>query len=62
MTTEEYREAIVKAALMLVEGGGRKIKTEDEVRELLADLTDAELEEGMPFNTPDDVADVILEM
>ena len=62
MTTEEYREAIVKAALALGESGNYKVKTEDEVRTLLADLTDAELEEGMPFNTPEDVAEVIMSM
>lgn len=62
MTTEDYREAIVKAALALGEGGNYKAKTEDEVRTLLADLTDAELEEGMPFNAPEDVAEVIMSM
>ena len=36
--------------------------TELEAKELLAELSDEELEEGMMFNEPEDVAELLIEI
>ena len=59
---QAYREAILKAVLeRKAPKDGLPIISEKEARQLLAQLSDDELADGMLFNSPDDVADIILE-
>lgn len=60
-TIEAYREAILKAMLNVKDADGLGIVTEKAARQLLAELTDEELEDGIDFNTPEEVAAWLLE-
>ena len=60
MTIEEYRSAIFKAMLDIKDVDGRAKITESEAKELLNELTDSELEDGILFNTPDEVAELLM--
>ncbi|MCI6161387.1 MAG: hypothetical protein PUH24_06630 [Prevotellaceae bacterium] len=59
---ETYREEILQQALSKMGTPGRPKLDERDVRELLAAITDEQLEEGMPFNTPEEVADLLFEV
>ncbi len=61
MTMEEYRAAILKALLDAKNEDGTPVITEKEAQEALNDFTDEALQDGMLWNTPQDVADIILE-
>ena len=61
MTMEEYRAAILKALLDAKNEDGTPVVTEKEAQEALNDFTDEALQDGMLWNTPQDVADIILE-
>ena len=61
MDIKEYRQAILEAVLAAKDENGEPKIDELEAREMLAELDDEELLEGMEFNTPQDVADIILE-
>ena len=56
-----YREAIWNAMLEKISAADGKID-EREARALLEQLTDDELADGILFNTPEEVADILLEM
>ncbi len=62
MTLQEYREVIIATLLSNNKAKDKSIITEAQARDLLAELTDEELEEGMLFNTPEDVANLLLEI
>lgn len=55
-----YREAIWNAMLEKMAAQGAKAIEESEARARLKELTDDELADGIPFNTPEDVADILL--
>ena len=61
MTMEEYRAAILNALLDAKNEDGTPVITEKEAQEALNDFTDEALQDGMLWNTPQDVADIILE-
>ena len=61
MTMEEYRAAILNALLDAKNEDGTPVVTEKEAQEALNDFTDEALQDGMLWNTPQDVADIILE-
>lgn len=61
MTMEEYRAAIMNALLDAKNEDGTPVVTEKEAQEALNDFTDEALQDGMLWNTPQDVADIILE-
>ena len=61
MTVEEYRAAILQALLDTKDKEGNPAIEEKEAREVLDDFTDAELEDGILWNTPEEVAALILE-
>jgi hypothetical protein len=61
MDIKEYRQAILEAVLAVKDENGEPKIDELEAREMLEELDDEELLEGMEFNTPQDVADIILE-
>jgi hypothetical protein len=60
---QAYREAILKAMLERKDPeDGYPLILEKDARELLAHLTDQELADGMLFNTPEEVADILMEI
>lgn len=61
MEIEVYRQAILDAVLAATNEKGEPIAMEKAAREALETLSDQELIDGMPFNSPEDVAQVILE-
>ena len=62
MTIDEYRKQILTSLLAKKNSKGELRFDELSAKELLNQLSDEELEEGILFNTPDDVADVISEI
>ena len=61
MTMEEYRAAILQALLDAKNEDGTPALSEKEATEALNGFTDDELQDGILWNTPQDVADIILE-
>ncbi|MCR5077343.1 MAG: hypothetical protein K6A82_04800 [Prevotella sp.] len=62
MTTDEYRKQILALLLQKTNVKGEPRFDDAAANELLSQLSDDELEQGMPFNTPDDVADLLAEI
>lgn len=60
MTVEEYKAAILKAMLDVKDNEGNAKIAEKDALDLLGELTDAELEDGILFNTPEEVAEVLM--
>lgn len=58
----DYRQAIIDDLLAREDKNGEPSIDEASAIKLLKQLSDEELEEGMPFNEPVDVADVLLEI
>lgn len=61
MTIEEYRAAIFQALLDAQNEDGTQLLSEKEAREALNGFTDDELQDGILWNSPEDVANIILE-
>ncbi len=61
MTIEEYRAAILQHLLDAKDNEGNAILSEKEAKEALNGFTDDELHDGLLWNTPEDVAEIILE-
>ncbi len=61
MTIEEYRAAIFQALLDAKNEDGTQFLSEKEAREALNGFTDDELQDGILWNSPEDVANIILE-
>lgn len=57
-----YREAILRALLALKDETGAPRLDEATATRLLAQLSDQELQDGMLFNTPQEVAELIWEV
>ena len=62
MTLQDYRQQIIAILLKRKNAKGETSMTELEAKELLAELSDEELEEGMMFNEPEDVAELLIEI
>lgn len=58
---EEYRAAILRALTLACDAAGAPKLTKAEAEALVAELTDSELSDGMPFNTPEEVAELLLD-
>lgn len=58
---KKYREDILKCMLEASDKAGARTMSEEEIRQRLGMLTDDELADGMPFNTCEDVAGVLME-
>ena len=56
----EYRNLVLKALLSAVDDDGRR-RISDEAAELAQEFTDEELAFGMDYNTPEEVADMLLD-
>ena len=61
MTIEEYRAAILQALLDAKNEDGTSAITPKEAQEALNGFTDDELQDGILWNSPEDVAEIILE-
>ncbi|AKU70028.1 hypothetical protein [Prevotella fusca] len=62
MSIEEYRHQILIILLAKTNVSGEFRFDKLSAKELLNQLSDEELEEGMQFNTPEDVADLLSEI
>lgn len=58
----EYRQQILDHMLQAVDGEGRHRIDEREAKALVKELTDQELKDGMPWNTPEEVAEMLLDI
>lgn len=61
MTVEEYRKAILAAMLSINDKDGNPKVDERTASKMLQDFTDSELEDGILFNTPEEVAELLVE-
>lgn len=61
MTIEEYRAAILQCLLDAKNEDGTPAITLKEAQEALNGFTDDELQDGILWNSPEDVAEIILE-
>ncbi|WP_337569794.1 hypothetical protein [Hallella sp.] len=57
----EYRNLVLKALLSAVDDDGRRRISDEEAAELAQEFTDEELAFGMDYNTPEEVADMLLD-
>lgn len=62
MSIEEYRQKILSILLAKTNTKGTARFDESSAKELLDQLSDEELEEGILFNTPEDVAEILSEV
>ena len=62
MSIEEYRQPILSILLAKTNANGTARFDESSAKELLDQLSDEELEEGILFNTPEDVAEILSEV
>ena len=61
MTIEEYRAEVLQALLEAKNEDGTPAITPKEAQEALNGFTHDELQDGILWNSPQDVADIILE-
>ena len=61
MTVDEYRAAILDAMLQLKDNEGSARITEADAKDILKGFTDDELNDGILFNTPEEVAELLAE-
>ena len=59
MTVDEYRAAILDAMLQLKDNEGNARITEADANDILKGFTDDELNDGILFNTPEEVAELL---
>lgn len=60
MTIEEFRIAIFQAMLAIKDKNGNQKIDEKEARELLQTFTDDDLEFGIQFDTPEEIASMLV--
>lgn len=61
MTVDEYRAAILDVMLQLKDNEGNARITEADAKDILKGFTDDELNDGILFNTPEEVAELLAE-
>ncbi len=61
MEVDEYRSKILDLLLNAKDDKGTPRLTEKEAKDLANEFSDNELLDGMPFNTPEEVAEMLLE-
>lgn len=61
MTVDEYRAAILDAMLQLKDNEGNARIAEADAKDILKGFTDDELNDGILFNTPEEVAELLAE-
>lgn len=57
---KEYREAIYQAMIAMADEQGNPLATPKEARSILEDFSDDELQDGILYNTPEEVANFLL--
>ena len=57
---DEYREQVRQIMLKATKENGEPKLTEKEVKEILTSFSDEDLAFGMPFNTPEETASLLL--
>lgn len=62
MTVAEYRQTVLQTILHAKDKDGAPLTDEETAKTYLDSLSDNELEEGMLFNTPEEVAEMVLEI
>lgn len=62
MTVAEYRQAVLRCLLDAKRDDGTPRTDEATAKTYLDSLSDADLEEGMLFNEPEEVAAMVLEV
>lgn len=60
-TLEEYKQQVLNAMLAMTDDNGEALLTERQARQILKDLGDAPLIDGMQFNTAEETAQFLLE-
>lgn len=58
---DNYRQAILQALRDVKTADGNARLTEEQALRLSQEFSDEELSDGMPFNTPEEVAELLLE-
>ena len=58
---DNYRQAILQALRDVKTADGNARLTEEQALHLSQEFSDEELSDGMPFNTPEEVAELLLE-
>ena len=58
---DAYRMAVLKVMMEAKKENGEPRYNETEAKEILDILTDADIEFGMPFNTPQETAEMLME-
>ena len=61
MEVEEYRNKILDILLNAKDDAGKARLTEKAAHDLAKEFSDQELLDGMDFNTPEEVAEMLLE-
>lgn len=61
MTVDDYRKQILLALQQATDDEGNRRLTDDEAKQLAMEFSDTELADGMDFNTPEEVAELLLE-
>lgn len=56
----EYREAIYQAMIAMTDAEGLPLVSAEEARRIIDDFTDEELEDGILYNSPGEVAAILL--
>ena len=62
MDVHEFRQLVLDDLLARKNAKGEVAISEEQAKDLLNELTDDQLIEGMLFNEPKDVADIIIEI
>lgn len=57
---DEYREQVRQIMLKATKENGEPRLTEKEVKDILTSFSDEDLAFGMPFNTPEETASLLL--
>ena len=58
---DAYRMAVLKVMMEAKKENGEPRFNETEAQDILEILSDADIEFGMPFNTPQDTAEMLME-
>ncbi|MFC2759511.1 hypothetical protein [Hallella multisaccharivorax] len=61
MNIDQYRNKILEILLKAQDSNGNNRLTEQEAQSLANEFSDQELMDGMDFNTPEEIADMLLE-
>lgn len=61
MNIDQYRNKILEILLKVQDSNGNNRLTEQEAQSLANEFSDQELMDGMDFNTPEEVANMLLE-